>query len=846
MRLRGGGASVDHQSSARMASDSPPSQICPGNMPLFSSIGTGHAGYNELQDELGQFRPHWRPIVDAISSAGTRRLHQQQLRAEKMRHEDGATFNPFADPEKRSSCWPLDILPLPLSADDWLCISGGISQRATLLEALLEDVYGPQRLLHEGKIPPELLFANPRFLHPCHSIIPAGGRFLSFYAADIYRDRDGSFKVLRDYGSHPAGLGYALENRIVLSRIFPDLYHGHELRLLAPFFQQLHRSIIERNELGGGNPGIVLLSPGPECATYFEHALLSRYLGYPLVESQDLTVRDGKVFLKKLAGLDPVEAIFRQIPDSASDPFGLRQQNSSGVAGLIQAAREGMLDLINPLGAGFIDTPVLPHFLPGLCRELLGEELLLASRGLIWGGDPEQVEQLLASPKSIRRSLSSQAALPETDNLAEAILAGPHEFMAVAPVLPSLVPVWQDGATMSQPVVLRVFCCATAGGFTVLPGGLAITAPDITTLLDGHPTTQQSKDIWVLSDSPVEQFSMLSALEASTEFNRSSDLPSRVADNLLWLGRYLERSEGHIRLLRAISRRISSEARLHDIPELLFLLSLLPSDHNGEERIPSYREIGSLHQKLLYDKEHPASITTMLLRVRDTARNVRDRLSLDCWRVISHLEDLLDHPTEDPLEFLNDTLYNLSAFSGLAMESMTRGFGWRFMDMGRRLERAMFQSTILQRALPDVCNTPRTTLEALLEVGDSAMTYRARYRTTYQLAPVLDLLIVDESNPKSMAFQFSQLAGHVEHLPRSQERRYSTPEERIALEMLTATRLLDLQTVSCDLEHREPLDPYFKRVDGLLHDFAQRITAHYLSRVPATPHFTGSSEREEV
>ena len=289
-------------------------------------------------------------------------------------------------PLREPASWALDMIPLPIAEGEWTEIEAGLIQRACLLEKVLMDIYGPQDLLKNGSIPAELVFANPNFLHSCHGIKPSGNRFLTFYAADLYRGADGRFRVLRDYGSHPAGLGYALENRIVMSRVFSELYHKTQIRRLAPFFQTFHRALIQRASLRRDDPGIVLFSPGPDSPIYFEHALLSRYMGYPLVEGQDLTVRNGKVFLKKLAGLEPVEAIFRHIPDLSSDPFALRRATANGVAGLIQVCREQNIDIVNPIGSGFVDTPVLSAFLASLCRQLMGGDLLLDSHPAWWCG----------------------------------------------------------------------------------------------------------------------------------------------------------------------------------------------------------------------------------------------------------------------------------------------------------------------------------------------------------------------------------------------------------------------------------------------------------------------------
>ena len=760
------------------------------------------------------------------------------------------------------------MIPLPVTANEWAEVEAGIFQRALLVEQILSDIYGPQNLIKDGRLPAEIIFANPNFLRACHGIRPNGNRFLTFYAVDLYRGPDGRFRVFRDYGANPAGLGYALENRIVISRVFSDLYHQTQIRRLAPFFQNFHQGLTERASLTQEDPGIVLLSPGPDSRIYFEQALLSRYLGYPLVEGQDLTVRNGQVFLKKLAGLETVEAIFRHISDKESDPFALRRQTTKGVAGLIQACREQSVDIISPIGSGFVDTPALSSFLPELCRHLMGSALKLENHPTWWCGNETDRNYVLDHLDQLKISAAmdrSSNGLPQSikpEELVDTIAATPHNYVAQMPIQPAVVPSWNSGGVRSRYAILRVFACATNQGFSVMPGGLAITADDIETLTADLPERQWSKDVWVLSDQPVVPFSMIGGLQTAAEFRRGSDLPSRVADHLLWLGRYLERAEGLIRLLRSVFRRLSGEARLVDIPELPYLLSLLRTSNNipsdispavstgsstditidPEERhsIPSYRELHTQLHNALYDKNQAGSVAAILKRVQEAARNVRDRLSLDSWRVINRIEAFAEQQDAEPLEILNETLFTLNAFSGLAMESMTRGLGWRFMDMGRRVERAINQTNLIRLGLPQVCNQTRSSLEALLEVSDSIMTYRARYRTTFQLAPVLDLLLVDESNPKSLAFQSSQLAAHVEHLPRKNDRRFATPEERMALEMLTSVRLLDLTGLDCveGSKKSETLVTFLESMENQLLDFAHQISAHYLSRVPAIPHFS--------
>ena len=815
---------------------------------LFDAVTFPDGAYWEGFSSPTISRDHWQSLVTALNAMGPDLLNQRQERAGRMRHEDGATFNPFDDPSGRGTPWALEIIPLPLTPREWANLEDGLTQRALLLEKIVADLYGPQKLMKDGWIPPELVFANPYFLRPCHGIQPAAGRFLVYYAADLYRGADGRLRVLRDFGANPAGLGYALENRIVISRIFPELYHKTQIRRLAPFFQCFHRGLIQRASQRGDDPNIVLLSPGPDSRIYFEHALLSRYLGYPLVEGQDLSVRNGKVFLKKLAGLEPVASVVRLTEDEDSDPIAFRRQTAAGVAGLIQASREQHIDIVNPIGSGFVDTPTLSVFLPALCRQLMGEELLLENHPAWWCGTADARNYVLANLEQLEVGPAMDRSMAASDlaDRATAIQSNPHRFMARDPLCPAAVPAWNQGGVHSRYTLMRVFACATDHGFTVMPGGLAVTAADVNTLTDDCPERQFSKDIWVLSDQPVEPISLMGGLQVVAAFRRGSDLPSRVADHLLWLGRYLERAEGLVRLLRSVYRRLSGEARPGDIAELPFLLNLLragnsiPQAADNGEGIPLYRELATQLDDALYRQDRPESVIAVFKRVQTAARQVRDRLSLDSWRVINRLEGFADQPVGDPLERLDNTLFTLSAFSGLAMESMTRGLGWRFMDMGRRVERALNQTGLIRVGLPQICSESRSILEALLEVFDSIMTYRARYRTTFQLAPVLDLLLVDDSNPKSLAFQVNQLVLHVAALPQQSDLPDANLEDRTAQEMLTAVRQVDLSGLRCDGgdASMESVNDFLASMQTSLKTFTQQVTAHFLSRVPATPHFS--------
>ena len=826
-----------------------PSPIDTNLSPFFHTLAIREDSYSELFTGSGQVRDHWQLLLNEFNTKDENGFRNDYERVKTMRHDDGATINPFEIQTEQTTPWALDLLPVTISSGEWKVLEAGITQRALLLETILADIYGPQELLNSGNIPAELVFNNPSFLHVCHNMQPIGSRYLTLYAVDLYRSPDGRFQVVQDIGANPAGIGYALENRIVMSRVFGDLYHEAQIRRLAPFFQEFHNSLLLRASLRQDDPRIVLMTPGPDSPLYFEHALLSRYLDYPLVEGQDLTVRNGKVFLKKLDGLEAVEAMFRHIDDLQSDPFALRRETTSGVAGLIEVCREQNIEIVNPIGSGFINTPALRTLLPELCTHLLDEELTLENHPCWWGGSERGRDYCLEHREHLQfiPALNPSAGPANRDtDMGSVLQAAPSEWLGTRPLQPSSAPVWNGEALENNFVLFRFFACATENGFAVMPGGLAITSDSCEKLADGNPEELQSKDVWVFSDTPVKPISMLHSLSVIPEFKRSSGLQSRVADNLLWLGRYLERAEGLIRLLRSIYRRFTREERPEDIPELPFLLSIvsarniIPGSEDQKSEGELYLELFHHLHEALFSREKTGSIITILKQVQTTARNVRDRLSVDSFRLINKLEQFTESKGNDPIKLLDQTLFTLHGFSGLAMEGMTRGLGWRFLDMGRRIERAIHQASLIRVALPVICETTPYSLQALLETSDSLMTYRSRYRSAFQLAPVLDLLLSDESNPKSLAFQLNQLADHISHMPQQFEKRYSSPEERNALELLTDIRLLDLTAAHCeeDTISNPELIEFLTDMESRLKECAQQITAHYLSRIPTTPHYT--------
>lgn len=816
----------------------------------------GYSAPAGVYDEFlagGESRPHVRRFADSLEGLGRDELARRWQQAERLLVENGITHNAY-DTEGRLRPWRLDGLPLLLPPAEWDSLAEGLKQRASLLELVLRDVYGPQALLRSGLLPPELLFAHEGFLRPLHALAPPAGTFLHLYAADLARSPDGRWWVAADRTEDPTGAGYALENRIVLSRALPEAFHECEVRRLAPYFITL-RDHLKRLVPQRDNPFIVLLSSGPGTTNFFEDIYLARYLGFTLVQGADLGVRDDKVVLKTLGGLMPVDVIVRRVESSLCDPLELDGDSTAGVAGLLQAARKGNVVLANALGTGLVQSPAFMAFLAPLCRALLGEDLKLPSVATWWcGGAKERdyvlahLDELVVRDAFVRRKQDPVRpwliGLTERERLVAAIRKRPYRFVAQETVSRSCAPVVVGGRCEPWSVAFRTFLVASESGYEVMEGGLARVARTPEPLDVSVSAGEGSKDTWVLSEEPVRPVSLLRQKTDRIELKRSgSELPSRVADNLYWLGRHVARADGAARLLRTLITRLATESESIEVPERPLLLRCAAAIGQIDPRhsapdVP----IESTLPDMVLDDSRPSSLRSQLATTHRTAWTVRDRLSFDAWRIITRLAG--DFPESDggPLGFgellprLNRTVLDLAAFSGLVADSMTRSQGWRFLDIGRRLEHGLHVTRLLSAAAPDLGRDEASVLESLLDAGDSLMTYRSRYLANLQAAAVLDLLLTDETNPRSVAFQLETLSRHIDALPRDDRQAGLGPEQRQALDLLHAVRTFDVLDLGPDPGRNGELTGLLQQLAYGLPELSDAVTHRYL-------HHSGTSRQ---
>ena len=846
-------------------------------VPVFSGNFFSPDACSEALTPEGIPVPHWQGLINYLNSLGNTELEHRWQKARQILHEHGVAYNIFSDNDQENRPWGLDPVPFPIPADTWIFLEKGIRQRTRLLSAIYSDIYGPQHVIKKNYLPPELIFANHRFLRQCKGLYPEGVRMLHFHATDLCRFSDGQWRAFADKTQIPYGAGYALENRIILSRILPRMFHSGKVLRLAPFFTFLNQCLMDISGMKKREPFIVMLSSGPSSPSYFEHVFLSRYLGLTLVESSDLTVRNDTVFLKTLGGLHAVDVIFRQIEDALCDPLVFGGSSLAGVPGLAQAIRSGNVAVVNPLGSGVLEAPGMIPFLPGLCRVLLDEDLIIPNIPTLWCGQENILETVLSDLTGTRRPMIIASAFnaptvfpvdtrtlgPEQlKELAGKIKTAPYAYVAQEIIPPCSLPVWENGRLESRCATIRMFSgyitrgriknitgdsIAEENDISVMPGALTRVSDIPEATLYKFADEGGSKDTWCFSDDTgVEYKSMMHHFTEAVEIHRGSDLPSRVADNMLWLGRYVERSEGMLRAFRSFLSRLNSEIPLEMIEEIPFLCRILGSlEMLSPEFLKSYAGIPSGKweleiQETLYNGQRPGSIKNALQNVKRVAASVRDKLSNDSWHILGRMEigSVDEHPghliqISEAYELVNEVILTMSAFSGLALESMTRGMGWRFMDMGRRIERAGYMISLLQslffvRGKPD-----GNDLEALLEVADCTITYHARYRTTFHLEPIVDLLLLDELNPRAIGFQLASLMDHVEALPQSNTRFLRSMEEKIALSLSTQLRLADIDELMA-ISRKGSFDVIDRLLGDLkkgIQEFADLITQHYFSRV---------------
>lgn len=822
--------------------------------------------YDECRLADGTIRPGWQPVVDGFNRRGTQGLQNAAAETERLVRESGANFQTVGSGQSSLRPWQLGPIPLVLDSQTWSHLETGLQQRVRLLEAVLADLLGPQHLLKERILPAELLSANPEYPRTYHELPHLGPR-LNISATDLARASDGKWWVTGDRTRAPSGLGYALENRVITSRVSPKLIRRSNVTRLAGFFSTLQEHLNSLSPHKNENPRVAILTPGKESYRYVEDAYLARYLGYTLVQGRDLAVRGNRLNLKTLGGLVPIDVLWRHISDRKCDPLELNPSSQQGVTGLLQAIRARRVAVANSIGTNLGQMPALLPFLTAASQFLFQETPILPSIATYWCGGEQECKYVLENLDSLilrpaffvtRHSalVPAEMTAEEKSELVRKIKANPHQYVAQQRPSRSVTPVWHNGQMQSWHVALRSFHVQTESKIAVLPGGLVRVSPDSASL-DQNPTTGRlGQDCWVVSNEPVDhETSLLSSSRQPVRLLRGgAELPSRVAESLFWFGRSAERTEIIARLLRCILYRIAGETETSEMPELprmvaaLAALGQIEPDHAIEEFGSLLPALESVLPESLYRQDNPYNLRAGIVGMVENAAAVHDRISLDAYRMIHKIHEHLVAPRDDlqldigtAINRLDGLISDLLALSGVASESMTRTHGWRFMQLGRRIERAYQTAELLLATLQSPILDERPLLESLLQATDSLMTYRARYLLQLQPCAAIDLMINDDSNPRSIQFQLNKMCWLLNELPMEDSQFGLGEDQKLARQLAHQTLMSDPQRLSeTDAKGNRPA------LEALLSDLIEQlprvsdlIAARYLLHTGGRQELTG-------
>ena len=811
---------------------------------------------DEMATDQGKIHSHWERIARYYEQIGSEKMRQFQEEVSRQLRENGVTYNVYGDPDGMNRPWILDPVPMVFNSEEWERIEKGLIQRTQLLNLILKDLYGDQKLIKEGLLPFELIYNHKGFLRQAHDIQLEGEQQLIQYSSDLARGPNGMMWVLHDRTDAPSGAGYTFENRAAMTRVFPELIRENHVRKITSYYQTFKNTLSSLTN-NKENPRVVLLSPGPTNETFFEHAYISSFMGFTLAFGEDLTVSGGYVWLKTIKGLEKVDVIIRRVDDVFCDPLEFKNDSHLGVVGLMEAVRQKKVLVINPLGCRVLENPGLMAFLPKISKVFLGEDLILPSVATWWCGQEKElkyvfdhIETLVI--RNIYRGTNHKSVFggdltkQQLQNLKKEIQRNPYMFVGQEMVDFSTSPSWINNKLEARNAVFRSYVVADSENntYNVMPGGLSRSSPEKGAFLVSNQTGGISKDTWVLGK-PKDVISKIPKIVKSQPLVRTV-LPSRTGERLFWLGRYLERSAYAVRLMRMTLlsyNEADEDIHIHETPVLSTLLKTLTLMTGT---LPGFTEKAILKNPeselldLVHDVEKPGSLAFSIQSFLTNAFAVRDRLSLDTWRILDSIsEELIKmRQSENSLlkayHNLDNMVVKLMAFYGLNIDNMTRETTWHLLNIGRFIESAVNNCTILRGMLSRSFDTEsnKELMEDTLRCNESLVTYRYRYRSNLEMQGVLSLLILHEDNPRSLIFQLLEIDSHLKALPNKDEHEQFGVERKKLLEAITKIRLCDITEISTlDQESNEfsNLTKLLDQTIELLHETSDLIYQKYFS-----------------
>jgi len=827
---------------------------------LFQHYLSDDYSYDELLGEDGNLRPHWQTFFHSFAELGKEEITNRQQDVIRFLKENGVTYNIYGDPSGMNRSWNLDLIPFVITKLEWEMIESGLKQRAELFNHILKDIYGERKLISKGLLPMELIYQHAGFLRQCVGIPLAGNRSLVLYSADLARSPDGKIWLLNDRTQAPSGSGYALENRITMARMLPELFDGFKVRRLSSYFNSLRNALIDLAPSQKNDPRIVILTPGPQNETYFEHSYLSSYLGLTLACGDDLMVKDTHVFLKTIGGLEKVDVSLRRVDDIYCDPLELLDNSQLGVPGLMQAIRSGNVKIANPLGSSILENPGLKPFLPGIAKYFLGEELIMPTIASWWCGQPKELSYVLDHMDSlvIKRIYrdshgyttrdGSALSSGELTTLKAEIKAHPYLYVGQEKVNISSTPSLIDGKIEPCKALFRTFAVSNNDGYLFMTGGLTRTSPAKGNFIISNQLGGMSKDTWIISPESASAFSVRHPVPQSVagKSAASNVITSHTAENLYWVGRYAERVLSNARLQRTVSQFIMEGDRMmadsDGITQFCLLLTVTQCTHTepgfiGEEGDQKLKQPWNELAEILFDSKREGSLSKNFQMFNKAVHAVRDHWSTDTWRVLREIEEYFNVPdTQHPvtnrmLKTLDGIVTAMVAFIGLNRESISREQGWVLLDMGRKIEQSLLLANMLRTTLviKQDEQVDYNLMEAVLKSNECLVNYRYKYRAHLQLPLMLDLMILDPNNPRSLVYQLDRVKAYLSQLPFAKQDNTLPEHEKLILEAHTLLKLSSkdkLSTFDKESMMYDNLNEFLSKMQILLnkiHDVVSKI-----------------------
>ncbi len=843
--------------------------------PVFQHYFSTDYSYDELLGEDGNLRPHWAAFFQSFTELGNPEIQNRHKDVLRMLKENGVTYNIYGDPSGLNRPWKLDLIPFLVTKTEWTMIEAGLTQRAVLLDLLLKDIYGERKLIKNGLLPMDLIYNHAGFIRQCAGIALPGKHNLILYSADMARSPDGKIWIVNDRTQAPSGSGYALENRMAMTRVIPEVFNGLKVRQLSSYFNALRNGLNEIAPQQKQNPRIVILTPGPGNETYFEHSYLSSHLGYTLVQGNDLMVKDNFVWLKTLGGLERVDVILRRVDDVYCDPLELKEDSQLGIPGLLQAVRSGNVSIANPLGSSVLENPGLMPFLQSLSRYFFNEDLIMPTIASWWCGQNKEMNYVLENIQSLvikriyRDSMGSSSidgaslSAQQLSELKQQIKSHPSLYVGQEKVDFSFTPSLVNGKIEPRKVLFRSFLVSNNESYTAMSGGLSRTSADVGNFLISNQLGGISKDTWIISPEPGRKLNANKEQIAVEITATNGMIPSHVAENLFWVGRYIERVLGNARFQRTVMQFVAAGNKLladDDIQTEKNLLAALTlytctypgfiGDDGAKKLINPWEEL----KDILFNEKRNGSLKYNFLLFSKSVYAVREHWSTDTWRVLREMEEQIelveDATGSSHLKMLNTSdslITSMVAFIGLNRESISRDQGWMMLDTGRKIEQSLLLISMLRSTLVNKFDdeVEYNLQETVLISNESLVNYRYKYRAPIQLPLVLDLMLFDANNPRSLTYQLDRLKAYLFNLPKTNNDNTTSEHDRLITEAYNLLKHADKDQLSLmynDKSQYINLDNFLSKMYALLSAIPNVISKTYFKHAQAQKQLFASGD----